>query len=248
METKYGYKPFVIKNIIRAKLEEWFATIPHEDIRSILKEEAVVAGGAITSMLLGESPNDFDAYLQTPDAVRKVQTYYADSRKNPRQGSDATYRPILVTPNAITFSDKLQLITKYYGSPDDLQRNFDFAHTKCWYSYKDDQLHLDPQALSCIISRSLVYTSSEYPVASLFRLRKFLSRGWRVTAGQLFKIALDINRLGDLTHVPTLKEQLVGVDAMYLAAIIQACEDRDAERVDTDFLYDTINNIFEEDL
>lgn len=69
-------KTKTINRVIRKKMDEWLATIPDENLRTLFKENAVVTGGCIASMLLKESVNDFDIYFRTFEAAKKAADYY----------------------------------------------------------------------------------------------------------------------------------------------------------------------------
>ncbi len=131
------------------------------------------------------------------------------------------YRPVFLSENAISLSHTVQLVTRFYGSPEEIHDNFDFIHAMCWFDLYNNELHTPIQALRSMQSMSLYYVGSLYPVCSLFRLRKFIKRGWKVSAGEILKIALQISDI-DLSDPKVLKEQLVGVDALYFNMLITA--------------------------
>jgi hypothetical protein len=153
------------------------------------------------------------------------------------------YRPIFMSENAITLSDKIQIVTRFFGSPEEIHNNYDYAHAMCYYERGTDNLVLKPEALECILSKTLIYRGSLYPIASIFRVRKFLERGWRITAGQLMKIMFQISAL-DLSDKQVLREQLVGVDQMYMHQLINALKEAEG-RIDETYLMKVIDEIFE---
>ena len=54
----HGLKSKTIKSVIRNKVNEWLASIEDEDLRKLCQKEAIVTGGCIASMLLGEEVNE----------------------------------------------------------------------------------------------------------------------------------------------------------------------------------------------
>ncbi len=155
------------------------------------------------------------------------------------------YRPVFFSENAITLSDKVQLVIRFYGSPDEIHENYDFAHAMCYYDYNSGDLILHPEALECILSKTLIYKGSLYPVASIFRTRKFIKRGWRISAGQMLKIMVQISGI-DLRDPVILKEQLIGVDQAYMHQLLRALENKDAsQRIDQTYLAKLVDEIFE---
>ena len=106
-------------------------------------------------------------------------------------------------------------------------------------------MELRVEALESTLARELKYVGSRYPVCSMFRLKKFIKRGWTITAGEMLKIAWDISKL-DLNDREVLQDQLTGVDAAYFRQIIDllAKDDKPIERT---YLFELINRIFDED-
>jgi len=156
------------------------------------------------------------------------------------------YRPIFLTDNAVSLANKVQLITRFYGSPTEIHNNFDFVHAMCYYDYRSDYLHLPQEALLAILTKSLIYKGSLYPIASIFRIRKFLNRGWRISAGQMLKIMWQINSL-KLDDPKVLREQLLGVDQAYMQQILGQLRDlKPHEKIDGAYLMSVIDKIFDE--
>ena len=145
------------------------------------------------------------------------------------------YRPVFLSQNAISLSDKMQLVIRFCGSPDEIHDNYDFVHAMNYYDYGENKLVLRSEALESLLSRALLYKGSLYPIASLFRTKKFIERGWRITAGEMLKIAWQISEL-DLNNFTVLREQLIGVDAAYfheILAILAAEKEARNERGET---------------
>lgn len=82
---KHGLKSKTIKSVLRNKVNAWLATIEDEDLRKACAKEAIVTGGSIASMLLGEEVNDFDIYFRTKDTVRRVADYYVKKFQEQRK-------------------------------------------------------------------------------------------------------------------------------------------------------------------
>lgn len=157
------------------------------------------------------------------------------------------YKVNFLSSNAITLTDKVQLVVRFYGDAENIHKNYDFIHATCWWRSKDSHLELPQQALESIITRELVYQGSKYPLASIFRAKKFILRGWNINAGQYLKMALQLNDM-DLTNVKTLEEQLTGVDAAYFIEIIHLIKERQGKdenfKTDTAYLIEVVNRVF----
>jgi hypothetical protein len=153
------------------------------------------------------------------------------------------FRPVFVTSNAITLSDKLQIILRFYGDPDAIHENYDFVHCTCYWTSWDSNLVLRPSAMEAMLAKELRYVGSKYPICSLVRVRKFVGRGWRINAGQILKMAMQISEL-DLTNIEVLEDQLTGVDTAYFVQLIDRLKEKDPSKVDTAYLVELIDKIF----
>ena len=301
-QVKRGFKRKTIEAVIRSKMKSWLASIDDIELRDKIKNSYIVTGGAITSMLLGEKPNDFDVYLNDADVAARLANYYisrlpetdnertrtpivsvpesrdrveikvqsagvagedidqskyeyfeqyADGSQRAAAYLDAMaakktgkYTSVAITTNAITLTDDVQIVLRFVGSPDVIHTNYDFVHTTNWFT-EDGGLVLRQEALESTLARELQYIGSKYPVCSMFRLKKFIKRGWTITAGEMVKIAYDISKL-DLDDIEVLQEQLTGVDAAYFRQIIDLLrkEDKPIERT---YLFELVNRIFDEE-
>jgi hypothetical protein len=144
------------------------------------------------------------------------------------------YRPVFLTDNAITLSNKIQIVIRFYGEPDDIHKNYDFVHCTSYWASDDGNLVLRPEAMESILAKELRYTGSLYPVCSVIRTRKFVKAGWHINAGQLLKMCLQISEL-NLLDVDVLEDQLTGVDTAYFIQVIDYLRKRRDE--DPSFAY-----------
>jgi len=104
---------------------------------------------------------------------------------------------------------------------------------------------LNLASVEAIMSKTLKYVGSKYPICTLFRIRKFVKRGWSISAGEALKIAYDISKL-DLDDLVVLRDQLVGVDSAYFVDVIKALQEAKTggKNVDRTYLFEIINRIF----
>lgn len=161
--------------------------------------------------------------------------------------NQSPYRPVFMSANAITLSNKVQIVIRFYGDPEEIHKNYDFIHCCNYWVAKTGELVLHPQALESLLSKNLQYQGSLYPVCSVIRARKFLSKGWFINAGQYLKMCFQISEL-DLNNLEVLEEQLTGVDAAYFHQVIQYCKERMTEdenfKITTPYLVSIIDRIF----
>ncbi|MFA5366243.1 MAG: hypothetical protein WC325_13765 [Candidatus Bathyarchaeia archaeon] len=281
---------------LKATLDRWVKNIDDAAVAKIVKENAIVTGGALVSLLNGEPPNDYDIYFKTKESCEAVARYYAgwwnkehpdknrveikvgengqvaafissagvvaeddesgiDDVTEPNQPEKADgdveekkkYRPRYISTNAITLSDRIQIVLRFYGSVDEIHKNYDFIHCTCSYDYSENKVNLPARALEAIINKELYYVGSKYPLCSIIRSRKFITRGWTINAGQYLKMCLQLNDL-NLHNIEVLKDQLTGVDSAYFSAAIDWMEAKKKENPefvpDNEYLFEIINRIF----
>lgn len=310
-----------IKSILRRKLDDWLASIDNEDLRAMIRRDAIVTGGAIPSMLLGDQPNDFDFYFKTKATTEAVAKHYVEQfKKNPpsrfKNGSgevgisvrvederikivvksqgiasesdtadyqyfeqpgvdlsepaefvenvakdleDAKsgtakegekekvkYRPVFLTSNAITLSEKVQIIVRFYGPVETIHENYDFVHCTCSWDAATGELILPPAALISLLNKRLKYKTSRYPLCSIIRTRKFLKLGWHIDAGQYVKMAWDLHKL-DLANPMVLEDQMVGVDSAYFEEVIRLLKQKTedgSKPIEASYLIEVIDKVF----
>ncbi len=208
-------------------------------IRIVVKSAGIVSedgdGGYRFFEML--DPNGTDA-LEYVDAAMKVVNDSSDGEKD-RQ----PYRPVFISSNAITLSDQIQIVIRFYGSPDEIHGNYDFAHCTNYYTFLDNHLELRKEALEALLTGQLVYIGSKYPLCSVIRTRKFIKKGFHINAGQYLKMLMQVHEL-NLSDISVLEDQLVGVDSAYFRELIQKLKEKDPERVDSTYLAQIVDQIF----
>lgn len=331
-----------IKKHMNAKMRDWLNSITDEEVKKAIKENTIVTGGAMVSLLTGESVHDYDVYFRTKEACVTVAKYYTElwnknhpndrvaslkveddktetkkvikdaslpfseenseeisvvipgrvkvwiqsegiaEEEKPQQETSVTvpendlpfpptedkektdeevaiekdeetseekpkYRPVFLSSNAVTLSDKIQVVTRFYGEVEDIHKNYDFAHCTCSWTSWDNEVQLPTKALECIINKELYYVGSKYPLCSIIRTRKYLERGYHINAGQYVKMAFQLNEL-NLYDIKTLDDQLTGVDSGYFQMMIEALNKKADEsgeaKVDKSYVFELINRMF----
>lgn len=244
--NKLETKPGVLKSCApEVKIEKItnIKGVEEERIIFYMKSAGVAAEGQSEyAYFESESEVEADTFL---DALRtETPMEVAEELVQEVKAKLPKYRPVFFSDNAVTLSDKVQLIIRFYGEPDKILDNYDYAHSMCYYDYSKDHLELHPEALEAILSKTLIYKGSLYPIASIFRTRKFIQRGWRITAGQMLKIIWQIKDI-DLNDPKVLREQLIGVDQAYMTQLLNAISESKNTRIDSTYLAKLIDEIFE---
>jgi len=281
-------KAKTIKKVLSKVHKDWIDSIWTTSVQEIAKENTIVTGGSIASMLLGECVNDYDIYFRTKEAAMEIAGYYLrvyasnhpdgetpvlteldngqislglwnsgmSGKIETEEDEDfpvslvdnpdeKKYHPVFISPNAITLSNQVQLIFRFYGEPDEIHENYDYVHCTNYWTSWDNHLELRPRALEALLARELIYVGSKYPVCSIIRMRKFIKRGWSINAGQILKIIMQTNAL-DLTSLEVLRDQLVGVDALFFTEVLDKLskKENNPDKIDSAYLFKILDKIF----
>lgn len=154
------------------------------------------------------------------DALAEADTV-EDSVLDKVENTKERYRPVFLSPNAITLSNQIQLVVRFYGKPDQIHENYDFVHCTNYWTSENGHLELKADAMEALLTKQLRYIGSKYPICSVIRTRKFLKRGFNINAGQYLKMLFQVSQL-NLNDVAVLEDQLVGVDSAYFNILLNA--------------------------
>lgn len=159
-------------------------------------------------------------------------------------------RPTLVSPNAISLANRMQVVTCVTGPPEELLQDFDFSHCRIAYrpmtvpghAHSGDRVRqaftFEEDTLRALLAKELVVKSASRPLCSLVRMRKFIKRGYRINAGNIMLLAMAFKKL-DLRDVNVLREQLLAVDAAYFWGLLRALDPEKLAVQDGDVTVDT---------
>jgi len=136
-----------------------------------------------------------------------------------RPAEEMIYLPKFFSPNAISLSNDLQIVIRFFGDAEQIHKTFDYVHATNYFTF-DEGLVTNKAALESIITGQLKYQGSQYPVTSIIRMRKFLKRGWNIGAGEILKILFQVSEL-NLRDPDVLEEQIIGIDVAYFAKLIE---------------------------
>lgn len=172
--------------LLQEDLHKVLISLP-KDIRELMKRHNLMLGGGfIRETVLGDKPNDIDLFGESSTVLQLAATELYHSR-------NAQAR-VLNTKNAITQVQPprtaVQYITRWvFNRPAPLVESFDFSvcqavvywdfEAKQWDSLIADHFYAD------LASKRLVYTApnrAEDAGGSLLRMRKFLNRGYHISA------------------------------------------------------------------
>lgn len=239
-------KTRTIKRRLGKVIGDWVKSITDEQLARQVKENVFVTGGSIVSMLLNEPVNDYDVYCRSESIKNRLARYYEGIVDHKKAVEDKEeYEPVHISDNAITLKGKIQIITRFYGSPREVHRQFDFVHCTCYWKSWDKELVLPQKALTSILTRELRYVGSIYPICSMVRMRNYISKGWSIHAAQILKMLLQVRDI-ELENEQTLSEQLGGVDVAYFGSILDSFTENENDQNMTaiEYLSGKLDEIF----
>ncbi len=234
--------------LFKTKNQQWmngkvgqFEVKEESDRIKIIIKSAGVAGQDTEK---SESPTEYQYFEGTrgDEAETYLQNLVSHAAKK-----DNNFAPIFISDNAITLSNKIQIVIRFFGEPEEIHRNYDFVSCTNVYCSWDNKVKLNMEAMESIRTKTLKYVGSLYPICSLLRLRKFIARGWKINAGQVLKIIWQIKDL-KLDDTQVLMEQLCGVDAAYFneLLLILRKDQTEGKEIDQTYISNLIDVIFEQ--
>ena len=169
------------KKIIQDKLETFNMTIGK--IGAMMDHSYFLTGGAIGSLLRGEEPNDYDIYFFFETDAKMVFNLYENDLSYTHEVAkwNISYRDVnigdmMITENATTLKNGIQLIRKHYGQPGEIRKTFDFVHCMPYYDSRDKKLYISREQYDLNMSKKLKRNNDN--LFQSWREDKFLKRGW----------------------------------------------------------------------
>lgn len=169
-----------------------------------------LAGGLFRSFFYGEKASDIDIFFRNEEDLDEFKRYVCRNSfdRNDHRDYDNEYEVVFETDRAISIQNprtkfQIQLIKAVFPPTIlDLLRNFDFTIAMAGIdtSMPDSIYHVKDYFYDLTVKR-LIYTGSEYPLASLKRVTKFIRRGFSICDENLIRIAEDISDKGIIYDV-----------------------------------------------
>ena len=172
----------------------------------------------------------------------EVEDTYDEVNEKAQEIEDKSYRPVFLSTNAITLSNRIQIVTRFSGNAEQIHENFDFVHCTNYWT-PNDGVVLNQKALEAILARELRYVGSKYPLCSILRMRKFIQRGWTINVGQILKAVVQLQDI-NLKDIDVLRDQLTGVDSSYFVQVINRLKEKGGESIDSAYLIEIVDRIF----
>ena len=175
-----------VKKSIQNTLSNIFDDFP-KDLASFIKSYCILTGGMSASFFVGEKPKDYDFYFKDERSIdifknainanKKFMDLVEDCKENYIQ---TLVDGKLITANAITFKNKIQIITMATA---DVRKAFDFIHCMPYYDCDDSTYHISKAQFDSIRNKQLVVNPNYVkvnPQAHENRIIKYKTRGWKL--------------------------------------------------------------------
>lgn len=184
----------------RTKLEviEWLEDNAPEVFSAIRDHSAIIAGGALRDLFMGDKPKDIDLFVRSAGHAAEVVNHLVAT--TPDAGVTRTH-------NAVTIHSpwrrKVQVITRWmYDTGYDVIESFDFTFCKAALRYDDGGFTFSESSsfMEDARDRRLVYASpqrDEDAAGSLVRVNRFLSRGYTIDSENFVKVLARARAAGD---------------------------------------------------
>lgn len=200
---------------------------------------------------LGGQENDINGAYATSIRTLKedqIKLFFEDKNGGMKVNEDKEvgkfeYFPIFFSPNAISLSDDVQIVIRFWGNAVQVHKTFDFIHATNYFTFEEG-LVTNKEALESLLTKQLKYQGSLYPLTTIIRVKKFLKRGWNITAGETLKVMFQISEL-DLKNPDVLEEQICGVDVAYFSALIEALRTVPKEKYTSSYINAIIDKVFD---
>lgn len=210
--AKYYVAKFLAKNKLKSDVNP--VSVGVEDINGRIK--IVIKSAGIASEESGDNVYKYFEGHEPSEGEEYVENIIKETDEEKGQ-----YKPVFLSANAITLSDKVQIIIRFYGEHNEIHGNYDFVHCTNYWQSDEEKLNLNQPALEAILAKELCYIGSKFPICSIIRTRKFIKRGWNINGGQYLKMIYQVSKL-DLNNFEVLEDQLTGVDVAYFHELIDA--------------------------
>ena len=171
-----------VKGIVQQKLRELLSDLPVDTYPYF--KECILTGGCFASLLRGEEVHDWDVYLKDIDTTERFESFVMSDTPSLNQVAEVTpgymtevkVQGKLVTPNAVTFKNGLQVITLTDKSH---RETFDFVHCMPYFDMATQQLFISRQQYDAIKKKELIKNPQHRDSLSDARVGKLVDRGWK---------------------------------------------------------------------
>lgn len=205
------------------------------------KSGVYLAGGAITSIFSGQAINDLDLYF---DSAKTLAQFIDD---NSPFIVSCTDKAATLTINTSRYSYRtIQCIYfDYFDNPQQIFDSFDFSINTGCYVFETEEFVFGEDFFKDLALKRLSFNpKTAFPLVSLLRINKYLSRGYKISTGEMRKLGFTVAKL-DLS---TKEEFIKHLGGMYsLTALLEIMLWPENEAFDSDKALELVSKAMETD-
>jgi hypothetical protein len=154
------------------------------NLQNLILTAGNITGGCVASIFHSKQPNDWDVYLETEEAIKEfdsmikndgpVRRVIADANPNYREFETTGGK--VITENAVTFENGIQVITR--ATADVARNHFDFIHCMPYYKLSDKKFFISRKQFEAIRDKRIVMNPNYRGNVKFARVDKYKERGW----------------------------------------------------------------------
>lgn len=218
------------------KKEILLGSISDKLVETLKLYNAVIAGGAITSVFTEKEINDYDIYFKNDEDLKGFlrsewcNTHYRISSKKALNFVDWDNSNKLIQV----------IVINTYPTPEDIWKDFDFTVCMGAYDFEEGKFFLHKDFIYDNMSKTLNFNNNTaFPMVSLKRVDKYKSKGYSINLSNLYKIAFAIQSL----EINNLNDVLDNLGGMYGDELDEIFEDILDEDFDINKALDCLDKI-----
>lgn len=170
-----------VKNTLVNSLNIRLSQFP-DRLKSLLKDQSILTGGAFASVFWNLVPNDYDLYLSQPvdidvlnELLKRDEVLAFVKDVNPSYSANILVNGKLVTTNAVTFNNDIQVITCLTAKH---REHFDYVHCMPFLNIAEGKFYISKEQYSSVANKILKINPNAKRVDG-HRTTKFIERGWK---------------------------------------------------------------------
>lgn len=203
---------------------------------------AIIAGGAITSVFTNKEVNDIDVYFRSEeDLFRALAAVFDESQYTPDDLIDILGSHDLIyngkSQRTLMLKDKeteqnIQLMTfRYFDSPEDIFESFDYTVCMGAYDCTSGEFVFHADFFKHNAQRYLKFhTGTTYPIMSLMRVDKYKKKGYDISKTELLRVLGTCMSL-ELSSWEDAKEHIGGMYGYDLNDVFDETKDFSVEEL-----------------
>lgn len=196
------------------------------DLVHVLREsEAILAGGAITSLLTNQDISDYDIYFKNKEGFSNIfRDIYGLNEDCLLSNwgvrvAGSTDKSIYTSYDSEEAAVQFILFDLFEGGAKEIFDSFDFTVCMFAYDFKEGRMYAHKDALKHTAQRHLhFHTGTAFPLISLLRFEKYRQKGYKTSQKEVIKAALSVANKGyeSWEDLETELSSMYGVDVSSL--------------------------------